>query len=223
MRWAWAELCRGHGQALPCKDTVVSGAGLDVVQCGATGTYLEPGAGGDVPWRGLQPVGEGTGEAAGGEGMGIPSAFVGTCLPRGPAAGQERVRCGGLQLQTAEQLILGPGLPRGHTPTSAGLCGAILLGPAEGPHAGLLDEAEGDDGAASLRGHQWAAAAGRGETRGGMAPPWGAGGRQPPPTRAAPVAKRPHLCCLASQGAGAVVEARWAAAGLRGQALAHEV
>lgn len=200
------------------------------------GLWLQgaPGEGGEVLW---QPIGEGAAGAVSIEGAGLLP--TGTRAPRGPAPSQERVGRRGLQLQCVQEPLLGQGLGQG----LGGLCipaklqaaaeaaGAIVpagLGgrqATQGPHAGLLNEAEGDDGAVTFRGrcHQWAAAAWGGEHRAGPAPPWGAGGCQPPRAQAAPIAKGSCLHRLAGQGASAAVEAKRAVAGVRGQALAQEM
>lgn len=246
MRWAWAELCWGYGQALPCREESgkwamdsraepMPGAGHPDTYLGS-GFWLQgaPREGREVLW---QPIDEGVAEAVGIKGTGLLPA--GMCPSRGPATSQERVGQGGLQLQCAQELLLGQGQGLGLggplIPTklqaAAEAAGAIFpagLGgwqAAQGPHTGLLDEAEGDDRAVSLRGrcHQWAAAAQGGEHGAGPTPPWGAGGRQAPRAWAAPSAKGSHLHWLAGQGAGAVVEAEGATSGIGGQALAQEV
>lgn len=68
------------------------------------GVWLQgaPGEAGEVL---RQPVGEGAAEAVGVEGAGLLP--TGLCPPRGPAPSQERVRCGGLQLQCAQEPLLG--------------------------------------------------------------------------------------------------------------------
>lgn len=126
----------------------------------------------------------------------------------------------------------GLGLGGSHVPTelqtAAEAVGAILPAETGGcraaqrPHAGLLDEAEGDHRAVSLCGWR-AAAAQRGDGRAGPAPAWGAGGSQSPGARAAPAAKGRGLSRPAGQGAGAVVQAEGAAAGIGRQALAQQV
>lgn len=183
-----------------------------------------------------QPIGQGSAEAAGVEGTELLP--TGTRPPWAPAPGQERVRRGGLQLQRVQEPLLRQGLGLGgpHIPTelqtAAEAVGAVL--PAEmgdcraahRPHAGLLNEAEGDHRAVSLRGlrrRRWAAAAQGCDGRAGPAPPRGAGGSQSPRARAAPAAEGRCLGRPAGQGARAVVEAQGAAAAIGSQALAQQV
>lgn len=196
-----------------------------------SGLWLQgaPGEGRELLW---QPIGQGSAEAAGVEGTELLP--TGTRPPRGPASGQERVRCRGLQLQRVQEPLLRQGLGLGgsHVPTelqtAAEAVGAVLPAEMGGcratqcPHAGLLNEAEGDHGAVSLWGWR-AAAAQRGDGWAGPAPPWGAGGGQSPRAWAAPAAEGRCLRRPAGQGAGAVVEAEGAAAGVGRQALAQQV
>lgn len=204
---------------------------------GDPGTYLmsglwlqgTPGKGGELLW---QPIGQGLAEAAGVKGTELLP--TGMRPPWSPAPGQKRVRCGGLQLQRVQEPLLrqGLGLEGSHIPTelqaAAEAVGAILPAEmggcwaAQRPHTGLLNEAEGDHRAVSLWGW-WTAAAQRGGSRAGPAPPRGAGGSQSARARAAPTAKGRRLSRPAGQGAGAVVEAEWAAAGIGRQALAQQV
>lgn len=238
MRWAWAELCRGYSQGVPCREEssewAMQAQGRARAQCDTylvSGLWLQgtPGEAGELLW---QPVGQGSAEAAGVEGTELLP--TGTCPCWGPAPGQERVGGGGLQLQRVQEPLLRQGLGLGgsYTPpelqTAAEAVGAVLpaqvggRGATQCPHAGLLNEAEGDHGAVPLCGRRAAAARG-GHGRAGPAPPRGAGGGQPARARTAPAAQGRRLGRPAGQGARAVVEAEGAAAGVGRQALAQQV